>query len=315
MPRRYAAKAHQLSIRADAECHQRHDAALMNANRSPRDTACVTNPRARRLPRSSGFDYLDEGPPGKIIALAHRGGALHPDNVGIENTLSAFRQAAGLGYIYLETDVHATRDGVLVAFHDDRLDRLTDGVGTVTDLSYAEVVTARIAGQHHVPTMAELLEALPDARFNIDLKSDGAVEPLVDLINTTESWDRVLVGSFSRRRLQNFRRLTRGRVATSAAPLEVAAFRLLPSGWLADLVTGRQVQALQIPVKKRWLTLATPGFVRRAHVAGKQVHVWTIDDPNEMRMLLDRGVDGLISDQTDVLKVVLAERQLWRDRI
>ncbi len=244
--------------------------------------------------------------------MAHRGGALNAANVGIENTLSAFRQAAGLGYVYLETDVHATRDGVLIAFHDDRLDRVTDGHGAIDELTYAEVLTARIRDHHHIPTMLELLEALPEARFNIDLKSDGAVGPLVDLIDATESWDRVLVGSFSWPRLRRFRRLSKGRVATSAAPLEVAAFRLLPSGWLADLVTGRQLQALQIPLKKRWLTLATPGFVRRAHAAGKQVHIWTIDDPVEMRMLLDRGVDGLISDQTDVLKDVLGERQLWR---
>ncbi len=99
----------------------------------------------------------------------------------MENALSAFRQAAGMGYVYLETDVHATRDGVLIAFHDDRLERVSDGLGSVADLSYAEVVTARIAGQAPVPTMAELLEALPEARFNIDLKSDGAVQPLVEL--------------------------------------------------------------------------------------------------------------------------------------
>ncbi len=115
---------------------------------------------------------------------------------------------------------------------------------------------------------------------------------------TPRSWDRVLVGSFSRRRLQSFRRLSQGRVATSAAPLEVAAFRLLPSGRLADLVTGRQLQALQIPVKKRWLTLATPSLVRRrAHAAGKQVHVWTVDDPDEMRMLRSSRRRA-VSDQT-----------------
>ena len=285
----------------------------MITKRSSRDTAPVTYPSARRLPSKSGFRYLDDGPPGKVIAMAHRGGALHPKNVGIENTLSAFRQAAGLGFVYLETDVHATRDGVLIAFHDDQLDRVTDGHGAVGELTYAEVVNARIAGQHHVPTMAELLEILPEARFNIDLKSDSAVQPLVDLIDATESWDRVLVGSFSRPRLRRFRRLSGGRVASSAAPLEVAAFRLLPSAWLADLVTGRQLQALQIPVKKRWITLVTPGLVRRAHAAGKQVHVWTVDDPVEMRRLLDLGVDGLISDQTDALKDLLVDLQLWRE--
>lgn len=244
--------------------------------------------------------------------MAHRGGALHPANLGLENTLWAFRQATGLGYTYLETDVHATRDGVLMAFHDDHLDRLTDRTGAIGDLTYAELVAARIAEKHHIPTMAELLEALPEARFNIDLKSDATVIPMVKLIEKTSSWDRVLIGSFSLRRLREFRRLTLGRVATSAAPFEVAAFRLLPSGRLADLITGRHLQALQLPTKKRRLTLVTPGLVRRAHAAGKHVHVWTVDDEAEMRRLLDLGVDGLITDRTDVLLAVLNEPSTLR---
>ncbi len=261
------------------------------------------------MPRHSGFAFLDDQPPGSVIAMAHRGGALHPANLGMENTLWAFRHASGLGYAYLETDVHATRDGVLLAFHDERLDRLTDRTGAIADLTYAELVAARIAEKHHIPTMEELLAALPEARFNIDLKADTAVVPLVRLIERTSSWDRVLVGSFSLKRLRSFRRLTKGRVATSAAPLEVAAFRLLPSGRLADVITGRHVQALQMPLKKGPLTLVTPGLVRRAHAAGKHVHVWTVDDADEMERLLRMGVDGLITDRTDVLLSVLADQR------
>lgn len=240
--------------------------------------------------------------------MAHRGGALHPQNLGLENTLWAFRQAAGLGYRYLETDVHATRDGVLMAFHDEHLDRVTDRTGAIAELSYAELVAARIGEKHHIPTLVELLDALPEHRFNIDLKADNAVAPLVDVIRHTDAWDRVLVGSFSLPRLNRFRRLTRGRVPTAAAPLEVALFRLLPSGRLADLITRRRVQALQMPIKKGRFTLVTPAFVQRAHAAGKHVHVWTVDDAHSMRALLDLGVDGLISDRTDVLQSVCAER-------
>jgi glycerophosphoryl diester phosphodiesterase len=260
--------------------------------------------RPRRLPRKSGFAYLDDGPPGQVIAMAHRGGALHPANIGRENTAAAFAQAVELGYGYLETDVHATIDGVLLAFHDDRLDRVTDRQGPIGAVTYAEATEARIQQIHPVPTMAELLERFPKARFNIDLKSDSSVRPLAELIDKSHAWDRVLVGSFSWRRLREFRRLSRRRVATSAAPIEVAAFRLLPSGWLADLITGRALQALQIPVRRGWLTLVTPGLVRRAHAAGKHVQI---------RRLLDGGVDGLISDRTDTLKAVLIERDLWRE--
>ena len=124
---------------------------------------------------------------------------------------------------------------------------------------------------------------------------------------------RVLVARFSTRTLQHFRRLTQGRVATSAHPLEVAALRVLPSARLARWLTRGRVAALQIPHRRRRWVVATPGLVRRAHAVGMHVHVWTIDDPDEMRELLDRGVDGLFTDRTDVLKTVLEERGQWRE--
>ncbi|MGZ4612589.1 MAG: glycerophosphodiester phosphodiesterase [Kineosporiaceae bacterium] len=266
-------------------------------------------------PPRTGYPYLDEvlRHPGTVLAFAHRGGAAHPDVLGLENTLAAFRVAGSLGYDYLETDVHVTRDGVLLAFHDRALDRVSDRGGSLADLTYAEVPEALVGGRERVPTLAELLDAFPDARFNIDLKSAGAGPALAGFVDEHRAWDRVLVGSFSRRRLNEFRRLTRGRVPTSAHPLEIAAFRLLPSGRLADVLTRHRVAALQVPHRRgRWV-VATPGLVRRAHAAGKHVHVWTIDAPDEMSLLLDRGVDGLMTDRTDILRRVLTERGQWRD--
>ena len=122
----------------------------------------------------------------------------------------------------------------------------------------------------------------------------------------------MLVGSFSARRLRQFRRLTGGRVPTSAHPAEIAAFWLLPSARLADRLTGGQVAALQVPHRRGRLVVATRGLVRRAHATAKHVHVWTIDDPDEMKELLDRGVDGLMTDRTDILRSVLNERGQWR---
>ncbi len=171
---------------------------------------------------------------------------------------------------------------------------------------------ALIGGRERVPTLAELVDAFPDACFNVDLKSDGSVAALAAFVEARGLHDRVLVGSFSRRRLQEFRRLTGGRVPTSAAPLEVAAFLLVPSAALADRLTGGRVAALQIPHRRGPLTVASRGLVRRAHAAGKHVHVWTVDDPDEMRELIDRGVDGLMTDRTDILKAVLTERGQWR---
>jgi glycerophosphoryl diester phosphodiesterase len=255
--------------------------------------------------------YLDSPRP---LAFAHRGGAYHPDIEGLENTLVAFAHAVDLGYTYLETDVHVTSDGVLLAFHDTVLDRVTDRTGDIAGSTHAEVQLAVIGGSEPVPTLAQLFDAFPDARFNIDLKSGGAVEALAAFVDEREAWDRVLVGSFSARRMQAFRRRTRGRVATSAHPLEVVAFVVSPSGRLARRLTRGRPVALQVPHKSGPLTVASRRLVRRAHAAGMQVHVWTIDDPIEMNTLLDRGVDGIMTDRTDILRDVLRARGQWHGR-
>jgi glycerophosphoryl diester phosphodiesterase len=262
----------------------------------------------------TGFAYLDEaaGDAGGVLAFAHRGGAYHPEIEGLENTLAAFKHAVALGYDYLETDAHVTRDGVLLAFHDAVLDRVTDLEGAIADLTFEEVRQALVGGREHVPTMAQLFDEFPRARFNIDLKSEGAAPVLASFIREREAWDRVLVGSFSPQRLAEFRRLTEHRVATSGTPVEVAIFRFVPSARVADWLTHRRVAALQVPHRRGRLILLTPGLIRRAHAVRKHVHVWTVDDTAEMNELLDLGVDGLFTDRTDLLKDVLTERGLWR---
>ncbi|MGY2874798.1 glycerophosphoryl diester phosphodiesterase [Marmoricola sp. URHA0025 HA25] len=261
----------------------------------------------------TGHAYLDSvvERPGSVIAMAHRGGALHPDLLGLENTLFAFRHAAALGYRYLETDVHVTRDGHLVAFHDPVLDRMTGTPGEVGAVLAEELAQVRIAGEHAVPSMAELLEELPDCRFNIDLKSPGSVAALVEIVERTGCHDRICVGSFSFRHLQEFRRLTAGRVATGATPREVAVF--LATSWRRTprAVGHERFGVLQVPRRRGRVPLVTAALVRRAHAAGVQVHVWTVDEPAEMEELLDLGVDGLISDRTDLLKDVLVARGIW----
>jgi len=264
---------------------------------------------------TTGFAYLDEaaGVSGAVLAFAHRGGAYHPEIEGLENTLAAFKHAVSLGYDYLETDVHVTHDGVLLAFHDAVLDRVTDLEGAIADLTFEEVRHALVGGREQVPTLAQLFDEFPRARFNIDLKSDGSAEALAEFVEERDAWDRVLVGSFKRQRLAEFRRRTGGRVPTSAGPLEVVVFRFVPSARVADWLTRHRVAALQIPRKRGRWTLVTPGVIRRAHAAGKHVHVWTVDEPEEMRELLDLGVDGLFTDRTDLLKDVLVERGQWRE--
>jgi glycerophosphoryl diester phosphodiesterase len=265
----------------------------------------VTRPR-------TGFPFLDAGldRPGSVLAFAHRGGAFHPEIEGLENTLAAFEHAVRLGYHYLETDVHATNDGVLLAFHDAVLDRVTDITGSIAGLPYAEVARAVVGGREQVPTLASLLDAFPQARFNIDLKSGAAVGPLVSLVESRGAHDRVCVGSFNARRLRAFRTLAGPQVATAAVPAQVAVLRVAPDR-LVDVLIGAGADVLQVPHRYGPARLVTEAFVARAHAHARPVHVWTVDDPTEMRELLDLGVDGIMTDRTDLLREVLLERGQW----
>jgi len=114
--------------------------------------------------------------------------------------------------------------------------------------------------------------------------------------------------------MRAFRALTAGRVATSATPPEVAVVKAAPWALARTLLRGpHRPAALQVPHKRGRLTVVTPTLVRRAHAAGLHVHVWTVDEPDEMHHLLDLGVDGLITDRTDLLRDVLVARGQWRD--
>ena len=281
-------------------------AAILRHDRGVRaDTARVTRPR-------TGFAYLDGGldQPGAVLAFAHRGGAFHPEIEGLENTLAAFRHAAELGYCYLETDVHATSDGALLAFHDAVLDRVTDLKGRIGSLTLDEVGGALIGGRERVPTLARLFAEFPTARFNIDIKAEAAVAPLAELVRTTGSHDRVCVGAFSDRRLSRFRRLLDRPVATACGPGAVVGVRFAPTHGVAARLAGAGA-VLQVPHQRGRVRVVTEELVARAHALGRPVHVWTVDEPAEMHHLLDLGVDGLMTDRTDVLRDVLVARGQW----
>jgi glycerophosphoryl diester phosphodiesterase len=249
------------------------------------------------MPRdTTRFAYLDhEGP----IAFAHRGGASDFP----ENTMPAFANAVALGYRYLETDVHATADGVLVAFHDDDLSRTCGRPGLISKLPWSEVSTARVGGLEPIPLLADLFHAFPDARINIDCKADTAVQPLVEVLRSSAAVDRVCVGSFGHKRLVRIRRAFSGGLCTSMSPVEVAA-------WLAGWVLPTAACA-QIPVDQGPITIVTARHLKAAHRKDVPVHVWTIDDATEMGRLLDLGVDGIMTDRPQVLKDVLTARGHW----
>jgi glycerophosphoryl diester phosphodiesterase len=248
------------------------------------------------------------------IRFAHRGSrVLWP-----QNTMVAFQGAVDLGYRYLETDVHVSRDGRVVVFHDDDLRRLTDGSGMVWDHHWDDLVgldAAHWFGSDRgfplrgsgvrMPLLEEVLVSFPDVLVNIDLKQDGIESSVADVIRRHSAVDRVLIGSFHDHRIARFRRETGGAVATSAGAYETrsahrAALRGRPVEGEAD--------AFQVPERKGLLRVIRRRFVEAVHAAGKHVHVWTINDPVRMRRLLDSGVDGIVTDRPDLLDEVIAER-------
>jgi glycerophosphoryl diester phosphodiesterase len=198
---------------------------------------------------------------------------------------------------------------VLVAFHDDRLDRVTDGTGVIAELPWSVVRQARVDGREPIPLLEDLLGEWPDLRVNIDPKHDGAADPLADVLLRTGAVDRVCVGAFSDRRIARVAARVGGSVCTSMGPRQVAklvaASRGLPGGG------GLTAACAQVPTREGPVPLVTPRFVAAAHRRGIQVHVWTVDDKAEMARLLDLGVDGIMTDRPQVLRELLEQRGEW----
>jgi glycerophosphoryl diester phosphodiesterase len=259
---------------------------------------------------AADYAFLDHPGP---LAFAHRGGIGLPGSSGLENSMAAFQAAVDLGYRYLETDVHVTADDQVVAFHDSSLERTTGGAGRIAQLTYDALAGHRIGGREQIPLLEDVLSTWPQTRVNIDVKARRAIDPVVRVVRRLGAEERVCFASFSERRIRKVRRLLGPRVATAYGPLGVAALAALPVDGLRRRLLSAPVPCLQVPWRVRGrFELVTPGFVRRAHRLGKHVHVWTIDDPDTMHLLLDRGVDGIMSDRIDVLRDVLVQRGQWQ---
>lgn len=261
-------------------------------------------------PCRPGSPYLAGAP----LLLAHRGGgALAP-----ENTLVAFRRALDWwGADVLELDVRATREGVAIVFHDDTLERTTDGRGRVGDHSLAEIqeldagFTFSPDGEHfpfrgtgvRVSTLAEILTACPGARINIEVKDVAAGPSVADAIDRTGSGPRVLIAAGDRACRAG---LDHRGWPVSASEDELRAFYVFHRLHLARLHTPR-VDALQLPEIHDGRQIVNPRLIAEAHRKNVAVHVWTIDEESDMRRLLEWGVDGIVTDRPDRLARVLHE--------
>ncbi|MGY2080344.1 glycerophosphodiester phosphodiesterase [Modestobacter sp. SYSU DS0657] len=252
----------------------------------------------------SPYAFLDGPTP---LAMAHRGGAIEH----LENSASAFEACVALGYRFLETDVRVTSDGVPVVFHDATLDRVTDRTGRVESLRWSEVRTALIGGREPVMALEDLLGAWPDVRFNLDIKAAGVLAPLVRTVRRMKIEDRICLGSFSDARIAAARRMFGPGVCTSLGPKGVAALRLSSYSPRAAGLVRIQAGCAQVPLALGGRPLVDERFIEAAHARSLQVHVWTVDDEEDAKQMLDLGVDGVMTDRPAMLRDVLVARGQW----
>jgi glycerophosphoryl diester phosphodiesterase len=250
------------------------------------------------------YAFLD-GP--RPVAMAHRGGAIEH----LENTLPAFQACVDMGYRYLETDVRVTADGVLVAFHDPTLERVTDRSGRIDTMPWSKVSTARIGGREPILRLEDLLGAWPDVRFNLDIKAAGVLAPLVRTVRRLKVADRICLGSFSDARIAAARRLFGPSVCTALGPKGVAALRLSSYSPRAAGLVRIQAGVAQVPLQLGGRALVDERFLTAAHARDLQVHVWTVDTEAETTTMLDLGVDGIMTDRPAMLKELLEKRGQW----
>ena len=247
-------------------------------------------------------------------AFAHRGWHIG-ELSGLENSLSAFRRAVDEGYTHLETDVHATADGVLVVHHDATLRRVAGHPGVLGSMVWSDVAGVLLRGREPLPRLEEVLEALPGVRFNVDLKSAATLAPMVRLLERDDVAERVAVASMEEDRLQAVRARFGDRVVTGVAARSALGLRTRsaagPLGGALRRVLPIHGDLAQLPVWVGALPMVDAAMVRATRRLGIELHVWTVDRPSEMHRLLDLGVDGIMTDRPDVLRDVLTARGEW----
>ncbi|MFP3465374.1 glycerophosphodiester phosphodiesterase family protein [Leifsonia sp. SIMBA_070] len=247
--------------------------------------------------------FLD-GPRPRIFA--HRGLALDAP----ENTLLAFLRALSAGATHLETDIHATADGVAVIAHDPDLTRVVAREAPLSQLTMAELRRIDLGHGQGFCSLADALDAFPQARFNIDVKDGRAAAPAVQAIRAARAADRVLITSFSTARRTAVTEELPG-VASSPAVPEFVPVLVGAKLGLQPLVRRslRGFAAVQIPERRGPVRIVTRRTVDRIHAAGSEVHVWTVNDPEAMTRLLDLGVDAIVTDRCDLLATLVRSRR------
>jgi len=245
--------------------------------------------------------YLNSDKP---VAIAHRGGSY----LGSENTMEAFENAINMGFKFLETDIQITRDKKLIAFHDDTLNRVTDGKGYLRNKTWNELRKIKVAGKYNIPLLSDILYSWPEINLNIDPKNNSSISTLIEFLKKNNVFDRICIGSFSGKRLDNLRKIFGSALCTSAGPLEVLKLKLSSLNLRNFDIDANCVQ---VPLKYFGIKIIDRNFIDFCHELNLKVHVWTINEIQEMEKLLDLGVDGIMSDNLEGLKTVLTKRNIW----
>jgi len=243
--------------------------------------------------------------PARPRLFAHRGLAVGAP----ENTLLAFAQALALGVSYLETDVHASADGVAIISHDPDLTRLVGREVRIDQLTSAELQKIALGEGQTFTTLAAALDAFPEARFNIDIKAMAAASPTVEVIRSARAENRVMIGSFNNaRRLAVTRHLPGVATSVSSRAAVIATWAAALGIRPLAVWALRGSQAMQVPEKILGARTTSRRALAAFHAAGVEVHVWTINDADTMNRLLDAGVDGIMTDRADIAVEVFSRR-------
>lgn len=266
----------------------------------------------RPAPAHPFFAQFDQDRYPLVIAHADDTG----DGLWPGSTMPFLEGVAGLGVDVLELDVHMTKDGHIVVMHDEKVDRTTNGVGKISDLTLEEIKALEVGvnwtqdgGQTYpyqgaglqVPTLEEVFQRFPNYPMNIEIKqeSPSMAGPFCALLREYGMEERVIVPSFSDQTLSEFREIC-PEVATAASSSEVRNFVLLNFIFLSNLLSP-DYEAFQVPQTSSGIPVVISSFVNAAHDRNLQVHVWTINDPEVMKHLISIGVDGIMTDRPDIL--------------
>ena len=233
--------------------------------------------------------------------FAHRGGSIE----SYENTIESFNYAVDLGCEYIETDVQLSSDGVPYIFHDDDLNRFIGKKLRFNDLNSNELNQIKLFDRFSIPTLKECMEAFPNTKFNIDLKTNEVMEPAMKYLHSINAHSRVCIASFSDQRL-DFVKKNYPKFCRSMGPSEILSLKLHSLGLKKFLP---EADCVQIPIYKYGIKLATKKLIETAHRLNLKVHVWTINDAAKMDKLIDLGVDGIITDKPNLLKERIATKK------